>query len=177
MENDYYSDCNCPKTGHHYDYDLNHKNCSDKRCCPHECCSHKCNPHQGGQDRCCCSCSRCRKNLCDTDFKIRLAGLQDGLNFRLRKQLWCEAEFELDSGNKVKGTIVFVGSNFVEILVNKPLSLEDGGNELKQKAPEEEKEHDVCEIRKHSKGVTWIFSIDKIAYVKLSSCQHQYMCH
>ena len=43
--------------------------------------------------------SRCRKNLCDTVFSIRLGGLQDGLNFRLRQLLWCEAEFELDDGN------------------------------------------------------------------------------
>lgn len=154
MEKHYYSDCNCSKQGHHYDSDLDRKNCSCKRCCPHECC---------------CSCSRCRKDLCDTDFKIRLAGLQDGLNFRLRKQLWSEAEFELNNGNKVKGTIVFVGSNFVEILVDEPLPLEDGFKELTQEPPVEEKEHDVCEIREHTKGRTWIFSIDTIANVKLSN--------
>jgi hypothetical protein len=174
MEKHNYLACCYPETRHPHDYDLDHKNCLDKRCC-----SHKCSHHQGCHDRCCCSChrSRCRKDLCDTDFKIRLAGLQDGLNFRLRKQLWCEAEFELDNGNKVKGTIVFVGSNFVEILVDKSLPLEDGDKDLTQKPPVEEKEHDACEIRKHTKGRTWIFSIDKIANVILSSSEHQCMCH
>ena len=152
-----------------------HSCCSDhvqlhnfnyNRCCSRHC-SH----------RCCCRChrSRCRKNLCDTDFTIRLAGLQDGLNFRLRQLLWCEAEIELDNGNKVKGKLIFIGSNFVEMLLTGHDKVEEDieeavegilDKELSEEPLDEEKEHgEVCEERMHEKGVTWIFSIDKIAKV------------
>ena len=125
MDKHYNPDCHCQKTSHHHDYDLDYKNRSCTRCC-----LHKCNSHQGCHDRCCCSChrSRCRKDLCDTDFSIRLGGLQNGLNFRLRQLLWCDAEFELDAGNTVKGTIVTVGSNFVEVLVEETFPLESPGH-------------------------------------------------
>ena len=98
--------------------------------------------------------------------------------------LWCKAEFELDNGNIIKGTIVFVGSNFVEVLVDEPFQLDKGkqgegetektargdlNKELSQKAPAKEKGIILSEIRHHKKGKTWIFSIDKIANVKFSN--------
>lgn len=121
--------------------------------------------YHGCHDRCCCrcNCSRCRRNLCDTNFSIRLGGLQDGLNFRLRQLLWCEAEFELDDGNIAKGTIVSVGSNFVEVLVKEASQLES-----------EDQVDEENEERYHKKGKSLIFSIDKIANIKVdSSCQRQ----
>ena len=180
MKKHYYPDYDCPQKGHHYDYDLDYKNRSCTRCC-----SHKCNPHQGCHDRYSCHCSRCRKNLCDSDFAIRLSGLQDGLNFRLRQLLWCEAEFEFEAGNTVKGTIVSVGSNFVEVLVKETFPLESPDHveeeideafeenmdkELTEKHHEEEYELDEeYEERKHDKGKSWIFSVDKIANIKVTS--------
>lgn len=196
MEKHDYPACSCKKTSHHHDYELDHKKRSCMRCCPHECCSHKCSPHQDCHDRYCCSChrGRCRKDLCDTDFSIRLSGLQGGLNFRLRQLLWCEAEFELDGGNTIKGTIVSVGSNFVEVLVEETFKLKSGDHveeemdeaseedmdkELTERHPEEENKLDEdYEERKHEKGKSWIFSIDKIANIKVtSSCHRQCTCH
>ena len=193
MDKHYNPDCDCPKTSHHHDYDLDYKHRSGLRCC-----SHKCSPHQGCHDSCSCHCHRsrcsCRKNLCDTDFSIRLSGLQDGLNFRLRQLLWCEAEFELEAGNTVKGTIVSVGSNFVEVLVGETFPLEspdhveeeideafeeDMDKESKKKNPEEEiKLVEEYEEREHEKGKSWIFSVDKIANIKLTgSCHRQCTCY
>lgn len=157
MDKHYYSDYNCREDRHNDDCCKEHRSCS---------------------------CNRCSKDLCNTDFKIRLAGLQGGLNFRLRQHLWCKAEFELDNGNIIKGTIVFVGSNFVEVLVDEPFQLDKGkqgegetektargdlNKELSQKAPAKEKGIILSEIRHHKKGKTWIFSIDKIANVKFSN--------
>lgn len=196
MEKHYYPTCNCKKTSQHPDYDLDHKNHSCTRCCSHDCCTHKCCPHQGCHDscKCCCCRSRCRKNLCDTNFSIRLGGLQNGLNFRLRQLLWCEAEFELEGENIVKGTIVSVGSNFVEVLVKESLQLESGDHveevieesseekmdkELTEKHLVEEKElDDEEEERIHKKCKSWIFSIDKIANIKVNrSCHCQCTSH
>ncbi|MEI4770529.1 hypothetical protein WAX74_12870 [Psychrobacillus sp. FJAT-51614] len=99
----------------------------------------------------------------------------------------------MDNGSIVKGTIVFVGSNFVEILVDEPLALDEGeqvvedveivadetaaeltaevdlDKELTHKPPVEENKLDEGEKREHVKGKTWIFSIDKIVKVKLSN--------
>lgn len=168
-----YSTCNCPTPRHHCD----HTNHSCKHCCSYECC-------------CTCHHNHCRKNLCDTDFSIRLGGLEGGLNFRLRRLLWCEAEFELDNGEKVKGTIVSVGSNFVEVLVKQSSPLNTGESPEKkveevpvqnsddissQKHTDEESELcDDCEERTHEKGTSLIFSFDKIATIQVDNSCH---CH
>ena len=115
-------DCNCHESKHDTNYDLDHNNRSCSSCCQRRC-------------DCCCNCNRhrCRKDLCDDHFRIRLAGLTDGLNYRLHQLLWSEVAITLDNGEYVVGTIVFVGSNFVEMLLpsenGKPFEefeLEDG---------------------------------------------------
>ncbi|MFB5086872.1 hypothetical protein PGC35_06560 [Psychrobacillus sp. PGGUH221] len=108
-----------------------------------------------------------------------MAGLQGGLNFRLSQQLWREAEFEFDNGNIIKGMIVFVGSNFIEVQVDEIVedSLQDLDKELTQESPAEENKLNESETRHHRKGKTWIFSIELIANVKLSSSNHQISSH
>ena len=122
MEKKENPDCNCHESSHDNDYDLDHRNHSYSSCCQRRC-------------DCCCNCNRhrCRKNLCDDHFRIRLAGLTDGLNYRLHQLLWSEVAITLENGDYVVGTIVFVGSNFVELLLSsengKPFEefeLEDG---------------------------------------------------
>ena len=167
MEKYNYPACICLNACHPHDYDLNHNNRSRTRCC-----SHNYSPHQGCHDRCCCSChrGRCRKNLCDTVFSIRLGGLQDGLNFRLRQLLWCEAEFELDDGNSVKGTVVSVGSNFVEVIVD---DMDETDEDDLDKGLTEKHHEEEYEERKHKKGKSWIFSTDKIANLKVDNSFHR----
>lgn len=58
----------------------------------------------------------CRKDLCDTEFTIRLEGLENSLTYRLYRLLWNEVIVKLDNGNKIQGTLNFVGFNFVEII-------------------------------------------------------------
>lgn len=161
MDKHYNSDCNCREDRHNDDCCKDHRSCSCTQNYLHKSC-------------CFCQCNHCSKDLCNTDFKIRLAGLQGGLNFRLRQHLWDKAEFELDNGNIIQGTIVFVGSNFVEVLVEEPFQLDktatvDLDKELTQKVLVKEKDLVLSEIRHHKKGKTWIFSSDKIANVKFSN--------
>lgn len=139
-----------------------HHCCCSRHCssCGHyDCCGHSCHHH--------CGCCRKSGSRC---FSIRLAGLQDGLHFRLHRLLWNEAQFKLEDGTEVKGTIVSVGSNFVEVL------LEDTSSEESKTTLDSEQEGNEMEIedevdtekREHPIGRTWIFSIDKIVHMEVS---------
>ncbi len=126
--------------------------------CHFDCCGHS-HSHCG-----CCRCSGCHH------FSIRLAGLQNGLLSRLHRLLWCEAQFKLEDGTEVKGTIISVGSNFVEVLLadthsaesETTLALDPEGIEV------DIEEESATEKREHPIGRSWIFSIDKIVYVEVS---------
>ncbi|MCM3636636.1 hypothetical protein M3152_02800 [Sporosarcina luteola] len=84
--------------------------------------------------------------------------------------LWCEAQFKLEDGTEVKGTIISVGSNFVEVLLadthsaesETTLALDPEGIEV------DIEEESATEKREHPIGRSWIFSIDKIVYVEVS---------
>ena len=142
MEENNYKGTKCLEQSQHHDFDPNCKNSAHTRCHQHDCCCYR---H-----------SHCRKKLCDNEFSIRLGGLQYGLNARLRELLWCKAEFELDDGKTINGTIVSVGSNFVEVLVKSENQVEetiveateeDLNKELVQKKPVKKGKK-----RKHKKG-------------------------
>ena len=152
MEKHNTRDCSCRESRHHHDYDLDYHNRCTSSCCRrnYDCCS------------CSCGCSgrhgnRCRRDLCDDDFRIRLAGLTDGLNYRLHQLLWCDAAISLVNGDFVVGKIIFVGSNFVEMLL--PV---ENGEPAEDEGEEENESSTECEEREHPIGRTLIFSIDKI---------------
>ena len=171
-END--KNCNCH--GQEVDgYDLRFNDRSYSRCCCYDCCG--------------CRRQRCRKDLCDDDFQIRLAGLQGGFNYRLRQLQGCVCLMELDNGMKVNGTLTFVGSNFVEMLVNESLppseeSLEEvleleiftDQNHLGEENDLEDIEFEENDRREHEKGRTWIFSVEKIVNVVVDSSCHEKKC-
>jgi len=159
MKNHDDKDCNCRQD---HDYDLEYRNRSTSSCCQSSC-------------NCCCSCSSyydngrchrncCRKKLCDDDFRIRLAGLSDGLNYRLHQLLWCDAAISLVNGDFIVGKIIFVGSNFVEMLL--PV---ENGEPVEDECEEENEPSTEFEEREHSIGRTLIFSIDKIVTME-SDC-------
>ncbi|MFS0689351.1 hypothetical protein AB1K89_08920 [Sporosarcina sp. 179-K 8C2 HS] len=109
-------------------------------------------------------CGCCRKSG-SYHFRIRLAGLQDGLLYKLHRLLWDAALFKLEDGTEVKGTIVSVGSNFVEVLLEDTNSTED---ETTLNVDQDIEEESATEQREHPIGRTWIFSIDKISHVEVS---------
>ncbi|PIC56025.1 hypothetical protein CSV80_16405 [Sporosarcina sp. P12(2017)] len=76
----------------------------------------------------------------------------------------CEVEFQLENDEIAKGTIIFVGSNFVEIFVNgKPKDLPTDFNCT----------DGIKGMNKgHPIGETLIFPIDKISHVKILGCCH-----
>ncbi|MFS0577119.1 hypothetical protein AB1K83_15885 [Sporosarcina sp. 179-K 3D1 HS] len=87
--------------------------------------------------------------------------------------MWSEAQFKLEDGTEVKGTIVSVGSNFVEVLMDDASSRE---NETTL-----DLDHEVNEVetekREHPIGRTWIFSIDKISHMEVSGEKPHYPGH
>lgn len=68
-------------------------------------------------------CSNCHHQfICDDRFRIRLAGLDGGMAFRLRELLDVEAKFEIagEQGSKMlKGRVCSIGSDFVEVVLAK----------------------------------------------------------
>ena len=163
MEKHNTSDCNCRESRHHHDYDLDYHNRSTSSCCQRSyncCCSCGCS----GSNCNSCNCNRCRRDLCNDDFSIRLAGLSDGLNYRLHQLLWCDAAISLVNGDFIVGKIIFVGSNFVEMLL--PV---ENGEPVEDECEEENEPSTEFEEREHSIGRTLIFSIDKIVTME-SDC-------
>ena len=63
-----------------------------------------------------CKQAHCRKNPCDNRFTIRLEGLEDSLAYRIYGLLWKEVKIELANGNKIQGTLNFVGFSFAEVI-------------------------------------------------------------
>ena len=175
MEDNDYESCNCQgQQVNNYDFDFNNRSYS--RCCCFDYC-------------CDCRHLRCRKKLCDNDFQIRLAGLQGGLNYRLRQLQGCVCVMELDNGKKVNGTLTFVGSNFVEMLVIESLPPSEvpheevleveiftDQNHLGKENDLEVIELEESDIREQEKGRTWIFSVEKIVNVIVDSSCHEYKC-
>jgi len=168
MDDYYYPECRCIKPKHksHCEHQHEYKNFECLHCYP-----------KGFY----CVCKPiCRKNLCDEDFKIRLGGMQSRLNYRLHQLLWCEVKILLENRTIVKGTISFVGSNFVEItkVENLPITNESKLEELAKVATHKALEidyntNDEDEEREHEKGHTLIFSIDKIESIELENAS----CH
>ena len=117
--------CNCQKNNHHN----NQCNCrkNDHR---HNQCNCQKNDHQHNQ-------CNCQNNLnhrfhhekhhdrfenrlfCEDRFVVRLGGLRNGMAFRLRQLLDCDIKIIVaDENEKIHGKLVFVGTDFVEVLVN-----------------------------------------------------------
>ena len=95
----------------------------------------------------------------DDDSSIRIAGLTHELNYRIHQLLWCEVSVLLDNGVLVGGTIVFVGFDFIEML----LPTKHYGEHIKET---EENEHPI--------GRTLIFPIAKIVCIESdSSCNYE----
>lgn len=74
---------------------------------------------------CTCTCPPCkqvgcRNEHCDTEFTIRFDGLEESLTYQIYGLLGNEVIIELDNGNKIQGTLNFVGFSFVEILIGEP---------------------------------------------------------
>ena len=107
--------------------------------------------------------SFCRKNLCNKDFQINLAGLTDGLNYRLRQLLWNQVAIALDNEEKIVGTITFIGSNFIELVV------EQNPGTIEETEQTESETLDEAENRDHQKGDSWIIPINKIMTVEYKS--------
>ena len=61
----------------------------------------------------------CSRFLCDNAFRLRLGGLQCGLNFRLRQLIGCIVRLDLEGDKKIVAYICYVGSDFVEVDVIK----------------------------------------------------------
>ena len=163
MKESYTSVCHC---NHSEAYECTRKcDCrSSYECCCY--CSSRCNC-QHNYNRCHRRHSCCRRNLCNKDFQINLAGLTDGLNYRLRQLLWNQVAIALDNEEKVVGTITFIGSNFIELLVE-----QNPGDIEKTEQTESETLYET-EHRDHQKGDSWIIPINKIMTVEYNPSESE----
>ncbi|WP_394171956.1 hypothetical protein [Guptibacillus hwajinpoensis] len=96
--------------------------------------------------------SKCDRFICDDRFKVRLGGLQSGLNFRLRQLIDCEVKLTVECGGEceeVIAKICFVGSDYVEI---RKVDSDPG---------------DECEVNKKD---TFIIPIKNISGIKVNNC-------
>ena len=96
------------------------------------------------------------------------------MNYRLHQLLWCDAAISLDNGDFLVGKVIFVGSNFVELLLPVEEPVEDDFEDFEEESLLEEdlEENEPIkefESREHSIGRTLIFSIAKIVTVE-SDC-------
>lgn len=160
MKESYKSDCHCD---HSEEYDCTCE--CDCRCSCEWCyyCSSRCDCHHH-YNRCHQRCySGCRRNLCSKEFQINLAGLTDGLNYRLRQLLWNQVAIVLDTEVKVIGTITFIGSNFIELLVEQNPGITEDTDQPENEALDESDE------RNHNKDDSWIIPINKIMTVEYKS--------
>jgi hypothetical protein len=158
---DYHSGSHHSNCGHHHHH---HDDCG---------CGHQ---HHHRRD---CGCghhhhNHCRRYLCDDDFRLRLGGLQNNLNFKLRQLIGCMVELELEDSRKIEAEICFVGSNFVEVKrfgdVTEPEPEPGEDDPESPDIPEqpEDVENDHETEDEHEKHCySWIIPVDKIKYVQV----------
>ena len=158
MKESYNSDCHC---NHSEAYDCT-RECDCRSSCEWCCyCSSRCDC-QHNYNRCHHH-SCCRRNLCTKDFQINLAGLTDGLNYRLHQLLWNQVAIVLDNEEKVVGTITFIGSNFIELVVEQNPGTIDDTEQIASETLDE------LEERNHNIGDSWIIPINKIMTVEYNT--------
>ncbi|WP_143242230.1 hypothetical protein [Bhargavaea cecembensis] len=105
---------------------------------------------------------------------MRLADLQDGLVHRLHRLTGCKVKFSLDSGEEVKGTLMAVGSNFVEMQIDRHSMMDSDaqmkGRLMKKPASAAKRRENIKYVlkkRPHSKGRSLIFPVDRISYLEV----------
>jgi hypothetical protein len=149
----HHHDCGC---GHHH----HHNDCG----CGHH--HHDCGHHHHH--------NHCRRFLCDDDFRLRLGGLLNNLNFKLRQLIGCMVELELDDSRKLEAEICFVGTNFVEVKnYGEVFEPEPEPGEEEPESPDipeqpdaaADENEDVDEPEKHC--YSWIIPMEKIKYVQV----------
>ena len=165
-------DCDCH---HHHDCDRRHCDCHHKHHHNHCGCGHHHRHHPDCHHRH----DHCRRLLCDDDFRLRLGGLQNNLNFKLRQLIGCLVDLELEDGRKMEAQICYVGTNFVEIKkfddIMDPVLDPDQNEEpesLDHEQPEDiELADESSEPKRHCSS--WIIPVEKIKYVKI---HHEEKC-
>jgi hypothetical protein len=141
----------------HHDFrHHNHREHHDFR--HHNHCNHYHDSHHHNRD------FFCDRFICDSDFRLRLGGLQGGLNFRLRQLIGSVVKLELEENKEIVGNICFVGSDFVEVDVLKEKKEVVAEEKIvsKEKAEKKRKKR-----KKIVHGNTLIFPFKAIKFVEL----------
>ncbi len=112
----------------------------------------------------------CDRFICDDDFRLRLGGLQGGLNFRLRQLIGCLVRLELEEGKKIEAKICFVGSDFIEVEVFDDVKMEKKANNKHEEMNEKQqrKRNKRNKVRKNMKcNKALIIPFEAIKFVEL----------
>ncbi|MEH7238314.1 hypothetical protein [Bacillus sp. JJ1562] len=94
----------------------------------------------------------CDRIICDDDFRLRLGGLQGGLNFRLRQHVGCKVKLELEGGRKIQAKICFVGSDFIEAEVIEPRGATEQRNNENNDNHQDREDHENIENRRQQRN-------------------------
>lgn len=119
----------------------------------------------------------CDRFLCDKDFRLRLGGLQGGLNFRMRQLMGCVVKMELEGDRKVKARICFVGSDFVEIEILERLDKKENEEEEVEKKKKKKKRRKKNKKKRKFKGKSWIVPFESVGFVELDDKDCDCDCH
>ena len=116
QENNHHNNqCNCQKNDHQH----NQCNCQNNH-------NHRFH-HEKHHDR------FENRFFCEDRFAVRLGGLRNGMAFRLRQLLDCDIKIIVaDEHEKIHGKLVFVGTDFVEVLVNNDWVMTRKGKQCKE---------------------------------------------
>jgi|GEM_PF-2207666 len=181
--------CSCHEHEHkrcHHGYEEPYHNCRNNHLDGHHCdCGHhhhhhdNCGDHHHHNRDCGCGHSHhnhCRRFLCEDDFRLRLGGLLNNLNFKLRQHIGCMVELELEDSKKIEAEICFVGTNFVEVKkygdVTEP-DPEPGEDDpespdIQDQPNDMENDNEMDDAKEKEKHCySWIIPVDKIKYVQV----------
>lgn len=123
----------------------------------------------------------CERFLCSEDFKVRLGGLQGGLNFRMRQLIGCVVTMKIECGEdteEITAKICFVGSDYVEVevLENDDVENDEDGNN----------DEDSEECKKKEKADFLILPTERVKWIKVKDdcdcdcdcdCHKHHKCH
>ncbi|MFZ3589266.1 hypothetical protein ACOI1C_08225 [Bacillus sp. DJP31] len=167
--------CGNVKRDHHYDHhghcdvrNHHHNSFGHHDQFEHHHGYHGYNGHHGRKDI-------CDRFICDDDFRLRLGGLQGGLNFRMRQLIGCVVVMELESGKKIKAKLCYVGTDFVEVKVIKVLEAElvEAEEAVVEKKPKRRrrKKKKNCHLK------AMIIPFAGISFVEIEDkCDHDFFC-
>ncbi|WP_017727761.1 hypothetical protein [Halalkalibacterium ligniniphilum] len=116
----------------------------------------------------------CEPFTCDDRFRLRLGGLRDNLNFRLRQLVGTDVTIRVRCGNRFEDIVAklfYVGSDFLEVLplykqgnkTDRQGNVDDNQKRVTAKKSEQKRKHK----KRRDKKKSVIYPFDEIEFIKI----------